>query len=74
MLAIQLKMKIKQRKKAGMSMDIIFYHPTFDTAYWIKALSAALPGRACVNGSAVITNMQTTRWSGIPGRDARGAS
>jgi glyoxylate/hydroxypyruvate reductase A len=25
-------------------MDIIFYHPTFDTAYWIKALSAALPG------------------------------
>ncbi len=28
MLAIQLKMKIKQRKKAGMSMDVIFYHPT----------------------------------------------
>ncbi|MGS6323146.1 glyoxylate/hydroxypyruvate reductase GhrA, partial [Enterobacter hormaechei] len=25
-------------------MDIIFYHPTFDTAYWIKALTAALPG------------------------------
>jgi len=25
-------------------MDIIFYHPTFDTSYWIKALSAALPG------------------------------
>lgn len=25
-------------------MDIIFYHPTFDTAYWINALSAALPG------------------------------
>ena len=25
-------------------MDILFYHPTFDTAYWIKALSAALPG------------------------------
>ncbi|WP_343644895.1 glyoxylate/hydroxypyruvate reductase GhrA [Enterobacter sp.] len=25
-------------------MDIIFYHPTFDTAYWIDALSAALPG------------------------------
>lgn len=25
-------------------MDIIFYHPTFDTPYWIKALSAALPG------------------------------
>lgn len=24
-------------------MDIIFYHPTFDTAYWINALSAALP-------------------------------
>ena len=31
-------------------MDIIFYHPTFDTAYWIKALSAALPGaRVLVN-------------------------
>jgi len=26
-----------------MTMDIIFYHPTFDTAYWINALSAALP-------------------------------
>ncbi|MCV3771575.1 MULTISPECIES: glyoxylate/hydroxypyruvate reductase GhrA [Enterobacter] len=25
-------------------MDILFYHPTFDTAYWIKALSTALPG------------------------------
>ncbi|EMM7410152.1 glyoxylate/hydroxypyruvate reductase GhrA [Enterobacter hormaechei] len=25
-------------------MDIIFYHPTFDTAYWINALTAALPG------------------------------
>ncbi len=25
-------------------MDILFYHPTFDTAYWIEALSAALPG------------------------------
>lgn len=25
-------------------MDILFYHPTFDTAYWLKALSAALPG------------------------------
>lgn len=25
-------------------MDIIFYHPTFDTAYWLNALSAALPG------------------------------
>ncbi len=25
-------------------MDILFYHPTFDTAYWIKALSSALPG------------------------------
>ncbi|MCU6671025.1 glyoxylate/hydroxypyruvate reductase GhrA [Enterobacteriaceae bacterium H4N4] len=25
-------------------MDIIFYHPTFDTHYWLKALSAALPG------------------------------
>jgi glyoxylate/hydroxypyruvate reductase A len=25
-------------------MDILFYHPTFDTAYWIDALSAALPG------------------------------
>lgn len=25
-------------------MDILFYHPTFDTSYWIKALSAALPG------------------------------
>ncbi|MGO3910329.1 glyoxylate/hydroxypyruvate reductase GhrA [Huaxiibacter chinensis] len=25
-------------------MDIIFYHPTFDTAYWLKSLSAALPG------------------------------
>ncbi|MDY1038385.1 glyoxylate/hydroxypyruvate reductase GhrA [Enterobacteriaceae bacterium RIT714] len=24
-------------------MDIIFYHPTFDTSYWIKTLSAALP-------------------------------
>ncbi len=25
-------------------MDIIFYHPTFDTAYWIDAIAAALPG------------------------------
>ena len=25
-------------------MDILFYHPTFDTAYWIEALTAALPG------------------------------
>lgn len=25
-------------------MDIIFYHPTFDTAYWINALTAALHG------------------------------
>ncbi|MGL4427307.1 MAG: glyoxylate/hydroxypyruvate reductase GhrA [Silvania sp.] len=25
-------------------MDIIFYHPTFDTQYWLKALSTALPG------------------------------
>ena len=25
-------------------MDIIFYHPTFDTPYWINALTAALPG------------------------------
>lgn len=25
-------------------MDIIFYHPTFDTDYWLKSLSAALPG------------------------------
>lgn len=25
-------------------MDIIFYHPTFDTAYWINALTAAQPG------------------------------
>lgn len=25
-------------------MDIIFYHPTFDTPYWINVLTAALPG------------------------------
>jgi glyoxylate/hydroxypyruvate reductase A len=25
-------------------MDIIFYHPTFDTAYWIAELEKQLPG------------------------------
>lgn len=25
-------------------MDVIFYHPTFDTPWWIKALENALPG------------------------------
>ena len=46
-------------------MDILFYHPTFDTAYWIEALTAALPGHAFASGSVEITNMLTMRWSGI---------
>ncbi|MDA8504673.1 glyoxylate/hydroxypyruvate reductase GhrA [Citrobacter sp. Awk 2] len=25
-------------------MEIIFYHPTFDTAWWLKALAKAIPG------------------------------
>lgn len=25
-------------------MEIIFYHPTFDTAWWVKALTKAIPG------------------------------
>lgn len=25
-------------------MDIIFYHPTFDTNWWLKALIKAIPG------------------------------
>ena len=25
-------------------MDIIFYHPTFDTPWWIAALEKAIPG------------------------------
>lgn len=25
-------------------MDIIFYHPTFDTAWWLQALEKAIPG------------------------------
>jgi glyoxylate/hydroxypyruvate reductase len=25
-------------------MDIIFYHPTFDTTWWINALAKAIPG------------------------------
>lgn len=25
-------------------MDIIFYHPTFDAAWWLKALAKAIPG------------------------------
>ena len=25
-------------------MEIIFYHPTFDTPYWIAELSKKLPG------------------------------
>ncbi|EPM6680554.1 hypothetical protein ACTOKD_005518, partial [Escherichia coli] len=24
-------------------MDIIFYHPTFDTQWWIEALRKAIP-------------------------------
>ncbi|HCD1710719.1 TPA: dehydrogenase, partial [Escherichia coli] len=24
-------------------MDIIFYHPTFDTQWWIEALHKAIP-------------------------------
>ncbi|SUX65305.1 2-hydroxyacid dehydrogenase [Citrobacter braakii] len=25
-------------------MDIIFYHPTFDTTWWLNALTKAIPG------------------------------
>jgi hypothetical protein len=46
-------------------MDILFYHPTFDTAYWIKALSAALPGARVREWKRAIMNMLTMRWSGI---------
>ncbi len=28
---------------SGVSMDIIFYHPTFDTQWWIEALRKAIP-------------------------------
>jgi glyoxylate/hydroxypyruvate reductase A len=32
------------RNKKGATMDIIFYHPTFDTPYWVSALEKQLPG------------------------------
>jgi hypothetical protein len=40
---IENENKTAQTKQEN-PMDIIFYHPTFDTDYWLKALSAALPG------------------------------
>jgi len=40
--AVENERKTAQQK--AIAMDIIFYHPTFDNAYWIKTLSAALPG------------------------------
>lgn len=53
-------------------MDIIFYHPTLIRLTGLRHFRQRYRGRVCVNGSAVITNMQTTRWCGIPGRDAPG--
>ena len=40
-------------------MEIIFYHPTFDTQYWICELEKQLPG------ARAITGRRTMPWSGI---------
>lgn len=47
-------------------MEIIFYHPTFNTAWWVNALEKALHMRAFVNGRSVITTPQTMRLYGSP--------
>ncbi len=46
-------------------MEIIFYHPTFDTPYWIAELEKHLPGARVVSGNLATINQPTMRWSGI---------
>jgi hypothetical protein len=46
-------------------MDIIFYHPTFDTPFWITELEKQLPGSRVREWKPVIINPLTMRWSGI---------
>lgn len=46
-------------------MDIIFYHPTFDTPFWITELENSCPARASASGNPEIINPLTMRWSGI---------
>ncbi len=46
-------------------MEIIFYHPTFDTQYWICELEKQLPGARVRGGKRAITGRRTMPWSGI---------
>jgi hypothetical protein len=46
-------------------MEIIFYHPTFDTQYWIRELEKQLPGARYASGKRAITSRRTMPWSGI---------
>lgn len=46
-------------------MDIIFYHPTFDTPFWIAELEKQLPAREFASGNPAMNNPLTMRWSGI---------
>lgn len=38
-------------------MDIIFYHPTFDTQWWIEALRKAIPQARVKHGKAEIMTL-----------------
>ncbi|STR40059.1 Uncharacterised protein [Klebsiella michiganensis] len=46
-------------------MDIIFYHPTFDTLSGLRNWKNSCPARASASGNPEIINPLTMRWSGI---------
>ncbi|MDV3385106.1 hypothetical protein NX009_22420 [Klebsiella pneumoniae] len=46
-------------------MEIIFYHPTFDTQYWICELEKQLPGARVREWKAGDNQRRTMPWSGI---------
>ena len=46
-------------------MEIIFYHPTFDTPYWIAELEKHCREPEFVSGNLATINQPTMRWSGI---------
>jgi hypothetical protein len=43
-LSIRVLARGQRRLLSGATMEIIFYHPTFDTQYWIRELEKQLPG------------------------------
>lgn len=47
-------------------MEIIFYHPTFNAAWWVNALEKALPHARVREWKVGDNNPQTMRLYGSP--------